>query len=87
MGNFLPSCKSNKREKKKFNISYEKNNVFSHKYNKLIIIYNFEKDKINIENEKEILEKYFKEFDLIESGWLFTDRNWKYLTYKESIVF
>ena len=36
--------------------------------NKLIIIYNFDKNEIKIEDEKEIFEKYFKEFDLIESG-------------------
>ena len=58
---------------------------FSHKYNKLIIIYNFDKEKINIEYEKEIFEKYFKEFNLIESGWLLTDQNWEYLTYNEWI--
>ena len=74
------------RENVFLNISYEKK-YFPHKYKKLIIIYNFDKDKINIENEKELFEKHFKEFDLIESGQLLTDQNWDYLTYNEWIEF
>ena len=50
-------------------------------------MYNFAKDKINIEKEKEIFEKYFKEFNLIESGWLLPDQNWEYLLYNEWIEF
>ena len=83
----MPSCKSNGKKVKSFflNISYEKKKCFSHEYNKLIIICNFYKDKINIGNEKEIFEKYIKEFDLIESSWLLTDQNWDFLTYNKWI--
>ena len=55
--------------------------------NKLIIIYNFDKNEIKIEDEKEIFEKYFKEFDFIESGQLLTDQNQEYLTYNQWIEF
>ena len=55
--------------------------------NKLVIIYNFDKDEIKIEDEKEMFEKYFKEFDLIESGQLLTDENQEYLTYNQWIEF
>ena len=87
MGNILQSCKSNERKWGFFLTFQMKKKCFSQEYNKLIIIYNFDKDKINIKNEKEKFEKYFKEFHLIESGWLLTDQNREYLTHNEWIEF
>ena len=47
----------------------------------MIITYNFDNDKINIENEKKIFEKYFEESKLNENGWSISEENFGYKTY------
>ena len=45
------------------------------------------KIKLTLKMKKKYLKIYFKEFDLIESGWLLTNQNWENLTYSEWIEF
>lgn len=68
------------------NISYKNEDCSKHDHKKVTVTYNFDKDKVDIDNEKEISYQYFIRFELAKLGRKITYQ-WGYITVSKWIDF
>ena len=74
------------RENVFLNISYKNEECSKHDHEKVTVTYKFDKDKVDIDNEKKLFDQYFLRFELAKLCWKVSDQ-WSYITISEWIDF